>query len=329
MYEMQGPRPVRRCWLTDCSAARHCLTDHCYRIPVQDAGCPAPQPFPELPPGAVPSPDTRPECRSPGSPAVLEVIPEISIRSRHPSEAPVARPLSRFRSCLQNRYLCTRSPSESPVARLPGRFRSCPRNWLLIPGYPPGMPVARLSGRPRSFPRERYPSLAVMNFYSLNLTGHKGFLVAISRFFSHPQDTLSYPPRPPVFPPTYPQIRPQTVEFRGPGPAQGPQPASAPRLFRGPGPASAPRPLRGPSPGPFRGPGPASRPGLTPGPASGLRPALELKPGSGREAALSCRRCRRLGTIRCRLGIRRYHEDRGTAAARCRPRSRPPRVPRR
>jgi hypothetical protein len=42
MYEMQGPRPARRCWLTDCSAARHCLTDRCYRIPVQDAGCPAP-----------------------------------------------------------------------------------------------------------------------------------------------------------------------------------------------------------------------------------------------------------------------------------------------
>src|SRR5215472_3178472 len=153
MYEMQGPRPVRRCWLTDCSAARHCLTDHCYRIPVRDAGCPAPQPFPELPPGAVPSPDTRPGCRSPGSPAVPEVIPEISIRSRHPSEAPVAQLLS--------------------------RFRSCPRNWHLIPGYPPGMPVARLSGRPRSFLRERYPSLAVMNFYSLDLTRHKGFLAAI------------------------------------------------------------------------------------------------------------------------------------------------------
>ena len=175
-----------------------------------------PSRFPELPPGAVPSPDTRPGCRSPGSPAVPEIIPEISIRSRHPSEAPVARLLSRFRSYLQNWYLFTRHPSEAPVARLLSRFRSCPRNWHLIPEYPPGMPVARLSGRPRSFLRERYPSLAVMNFYSLRLTRHKSFLAAISRFFSHPQDTRSYPPRPPVFPPKYPQIRPQTVEFPGP-----------------------------------------------------------------------------------------------------------------
>jgi hypothetical protein len=56
----------------------------------------------------------------------------------------------------------------------------------------------------------------VMNFYSLRLTRHKGFLAAISRFFSHPQDTRSYPPRPAVFPPSYPQIRPQTAEFPGP-----------------------------------------------------------------------------------------------------------------
>ena len=54
MYEMQGPRPVRRCRLTDCSAARHCLTDHCYQVPVRGAGCPAPRPFSEFPPGAVP-----------------------------------------------------------------------------------------------------------------------------------------------------------------------------------------------------------------------------------------------------------------------------------
>src|SRR5215471_13261272 len=197
-------------------------------------------------------PDTRPGRRLPGSPAVPGVAPGSGTQSRYPSGVPVTRLSSRSRSHPRDQY-----PVQAPV-----RGAGCPAP-------------------------QRYPSLAVMNFYSLNLTGHKGFLVAISRFFSHPQDTLSYPPRPPVFPPTYPQIRPQTVEFRGPGPAQGPQPASAPRLFRGPGPASAPRPLRGPSPGPFRGPGPASRPGLTPGPASGLRPALELKPGSGREAALS------------------------------------------
>jgi hypothetical protein len=240
MYEMQGPRPVGRCWLTDCSAARHCLTDHCYQIPVQDAGCPAAQPFPELPPGAVPSPGTRPERRLPGSPAVSRNHPRDRIRSRYPSEAPVARLPGRFRSFPQNRYLqqvpvrgagcpdpqpfpefppesvpVTRCPSEAPVARLPGRFRSFPRNWHPIPGYPSGIPVARLPGRSRSFPRERYPSLAVMNFYSLNLTGHKSFSAVISRFFSHPQDTRGYPPRPVVFPPRYPQIRPQTVEFPG------------------------------------------------------------------------------------------------------------------
>ena len=213
MYEMQGPRPARRCWLADCSAARHCLTDRCYRIPVQDAGCPAPQPFPKLPPGPVPSPDTRPECRSPSSPAVSRSCPEISIRSRYPSEAPVTQLLSRFRSRPRNWYLFTRYPSRMPVARLPGRFRSRPRNWYLFSGDPSEAPVARLPGRSRSFPRERYPSLAVMNFYSLCLTRHKGFLAAISRFFSHPQDTRSYPPGPAVFPPSYPQIRPQTVEF--------------------------------------------------------------------------------------------------------------------
>jgi hypothetical protein len=197
-------------------------------------GCPALPDRPLLP-------DTRPGCRLPGSPAVPGVAPgtgtqfrypsgvpvtrlpsrsrscpEISIRSRYPSEAPVARLLSRFRSHPRNWYLFTRYPSEAPVARLLSRFRSRPRNWYLFSGYPSEAPVARLPGRSRSFPRERYPSLAVMNFYSLRLTRHKGFLAAISRFFSHPQDTRSYPPRPAVFPPNYPQIRPQTVEFPGP-----------------------------------------------------------------------------------------------------------------
>ena len=148
------------------SRSRSCLRDWCpVQIPVRSAGHPAPQPFPSY--------------------------PEISIRSRYPPEAPVARPL--------------------------GRFRSSPRNWYLFSGYPPEAPVARLPGRSRSFPRERYPSLAVMNFYSLHLTRHKGFLAAISRFFSHPQETRSYPPRPAVFPPRYPQIHPQIVEFPGPG----------------------------------------------------------------------------------------------------------------
>jgi hypothetical protein len=196
-------------------------------------GCPALPDRPLLP-------DTRPGCRLPGSPAVPGVAPgtgtqsrypsgvpvtrlpsrsqsypEISIRSRHPSEAPVTQLLSRFRSRLQNWYLFTRYPSRMPVARLPGRFRSCLQNWYLFSEYPSEVPVARLPGRSRSFPRERYPSLAVMNFYRLRLTRHKGFLTAISRFFGHPQDTRSYPPRPAVFPPSYPQIRPQTVEFPG------------------------------------------------------------------------------------------------------------------
>ena len=52
-----------------------------------------------------------------------------------------------------------------------------------------------------------------MNFYNLSLTWHKGFPEAISRFFGHPQDTFSYPLRLPAFPPCYPQIRPQSVEF--------------------------------------------------------------------------------------------------------------------
>src|SRR5262249_6817561 len=124
----------------------------------------------------------------------------------------------------------TRYPSRMPVARLPGRFRSCPQNWYLFSEYPSEAPVARLPGRSRSFPRERYPSLAVMNFYSLHLTRHKGFLAAISRFFSHPQDTRSYPPGPAIFPPSYPQIRPQTVEFPGPEPV--PERVPAPGVAR-------------------------------------------------------------------------------------------------
>jgi hypothetical protein len=254
MYEMQGPRPVGRCWLTDCSAARHCLTDHCYQIPVQDAGCPAAQPFRSCPQERYP---VQIPVRSAGCPAPQpfpEIIPRDRIRSRYPSEAPVARLPGRFRSFPRNRYLqqvpvrgagrpapqpfpefppesvpATRCPSETPVAQLPGRFRSFPRNWHPIPGYPSGIPVARLPGRSRSFPRERYPSLAVMNFYSLDLTRHKSFPAVISRFFGHPQDTRSYPPRRAVFPPGYPQIRPQTVEFPGPGPAPGPRSALGPR----------------------------------------------------------------------------------------------------
>ena len=214
-------------------------------------GCPALPNRPLLP-------DTRPGCRLPGSPAVPGVAPgtgtqsryqsrvpvtrlssrsrscpEISIRSRYPSEAPVSRLLSRFRGCPQNWYLFT---GTRPRRRLPGSSavsRGCPQNWYLFSGYPSEAPVARLPSRSRSFPRERYPSLAVMNFYSLSLTRHKGFLAAISRFFSHPQDTRSYPPRPAVFPPGYPQIRPQTVEFPGPSrfetraePGYGPSPGA-------------------------------------------------------------------------------------------------------
>jgi hypothetical protein len=304
MYEMQGPRPALRCWLTDCSAARHCLTDRCYRIPVQDAGCPAPQPFPELPPGPVPSPDTRPECRSPGSPAVPRVVPRsvsgpgTRPRRRLPGSSAVSGVTPRIGTCLQVSRPRRRLPGSSAVSR------GCPQNWYLFSGYPSEAPVARLPGRSRSFPRERYPSLAVMNFYSLRLTRHKGFLAAISRFFSHPQDTRSYPPRRAVFPPGYPQIRPQRVEFPGPGPV----------------------PRRGPTRGMAR----------VPEPDRGLaRFRAWLKPGSGSRAgsalggrALSCRR--RSGRIRRRCrGNRRYRGNRRTAAARCRPRSRPPRAPRR
>jgi hypothetical protein len=200
-------------------------------LPDTRPGCrlPGGPAVPELPPGAVPSPDTRPERRLPGSPAVSR---NHSPRS-HPVQVPVRgagcpapRPFPEF---PPESVPATRCPSETPVAQLPGRFRSFPRNWHPIPGYPSGIPVARLPGRSRSFPRERYPSLAVMNFYSLDLTRHKSFPAVISRFFGHPQDTRSYPPRRAVFPPGYPQIRPQTVEFPGPGPAPGPRSALGPR----------------------------------------------------------------------------------------------------
>jgi hypothetical protein len=231
------------------------------QIPVRSASRPALQPFPEVIPETVSGPDTRPKRRLPGSSAVSGVA-------------------SRIGTCYQVPVRGAGCPTPQP-------FPELPPEWYLFPGYPSGMPVARLPGRSRSFPRERYPSLAVMNFYSLDLTRHKSFPAAISRFFSHPQDTRSYPPRPAVFPPRYPQIRPQTVEFRGLG-----------RLGTWAG--------RGRLPGP----GPAL-------PRRGLS-----------------RRRRRWGTIR-RLGIRRCHGtrrchgSRRTAAARCRPRSRPLRAPRR
>jgi len=256
-------------------------------------GCPALPDRPLLP-------DTRPGCRLPGSPAVPGVAPGSGTQSRYPSGMPVTRLPSRSRSHPRDQYPVQapvrgagrpapqpfpesppelvpvyRSPSEAPVAQLLSRFRSCPRNWHLIPGYPPGMPVARLSGRPRSFLRERYPSLAVMNFYSLDLTRHKGFLAAISRFFSHPQDIRSYPPRPPVFPPTYPQIRPQTVEFPGPRAARAPEPVSGPGSLRGPEPARGQARCGDPS---------RLTAGLAPRPLGRLaaRPAPGTRAGSGR-----------------------------------------------
>jgi hypothetical protein len=142
MYEMQGPRPARRCWLADCSAARHCLTDRCYRIPVQDAGCPAPQPFPELPQGAVPSPDTRPERRSPGSPAVPGVIPrsvsgpDTRPRRRSPGSSAVSGVASGIGTCYQVPVRGAGCPTPQPfpefppelvpVFRIPVRGAGCP-----------------------------------------------------------------------------------------------------------------------------------------------------------------------------------------------------------
>jgi len=226
------------------SRSRSCPRDrYPVQIPVRSAGHPAPQPFPKLSRDQYP---VQVPVRGAGCPAPQPF----------PESPPELVPVTRY-------------PSEAPVARLLSRFRSRPQNWYLFSGYPSEVPVARLPGRSRSFLRERYPSLAVMNFYRLHLTRHKGFLAAISRFFSHPQDTRSYPPCPAVFPPSYPQIRPQTVEF----------------------------------------------------PGSELARCWCCR-------ALSCRRRCRWGRFR-RPGIRRYREDRGTAAARCRPRSRPPRAPRR
>src|ERR1700733_7709989 len=54
-----------------------------------------------------------------------------------------------------------------------------------------------------------------MNLYSVRVTWHKGFGRTFSRFFGHPQDTRSYPPRPALFPPRCPQDYPQTVEQAG------------------------------------------------------------------------------------------------------------------
>jgi hypothetical protein len=136
MYEMQGPHPALRRWLTDCSAARRYLADHCYQIPARSAGCPIPQPFPEFPPELVPGPDTRPGRRSPGSPAVLE-WPEIDICSD-------TRP--RFR-----------------LPEFPAVSRSCPQERYPF-RYPPEVPVARPLSRSRSSPRDRYPSLVVKEF---------------------------------------------------------------------------------------------------------------------------------------------------------------------
>jgi hypothetical protein len=145
MYEMQGPRPVGRCWLTDCSAARHCLTDHCYQIPVQDAGCPAAQPFRSCPQERYP---VQIPVRSAGCPAPQpfpEIIPRDRIRSRYPSEAPVARLLSRFRSFPRNRYLL---PGARPRRRLP----SFPAVSGVSPGigtrFPDTRPEFRLPGFP-------------------------------------------------------------------------------------------------------------------------------------------------------------------------------------
>jgi hypothetical protein len=184
MYEMQGPRPARRCWLTDCSAARHCPTDHCYQIPVQDAGCPTAQPFPGLPPRAVPSPGTRPERRSPGSPAVSRNHPRDRIRSRYPSEALVTRLLSRLRSFLRNRYLqqvpvrdsgrpapqpFPEFPPESvPIYQVPVRGAGCPAPQPL-PEFPPeSVPDSRIpvrnSGCPASRPFSEFPPGAVPVF---------------------------------------------------------------------------------------------------------------------------------------------------------------------
>jgi len=92
-----------------------------------------------------------------------------------------------------------------------------------------GEPIAQLLSAPRppplpdAYPRRRFPGspavpgsprvclrlAAVMNFYSLSLTRHKGFRQGVSRFFGHPQDIYHYPPRFEVFPPHRPQGYPQ------------------------------------------------------------------------------------------------------------------------
>jgi hypothetical protein len=159
MYEMQGPRPARRRWLTDCSAARRCLTDRCYRIPVRDAGCPAPQPFPELPPEAVPSPDTRLGCRSPGSPAVPRSHP----RDQYPVQPPVrgaGRPAPQPFPELP--------PELVPVHQAPVRGTGCPAPQP-FPESPPELAPdsripARNAGRPALRSSSEFPPGAVSVF---------------------------------------------------------------------------------------------------------------------------------------------------------------------
>ena len=76
---------------------------------------------------------------------------------------------------------------------------------------PDARPKRRFPGPPAvpGSPRVSLRRAAVMKFYSLCLTRHKGFPEAVSRFFSRPQDICHYPPRLAVFPPTHPQDYPQ------------------------------------------------------------------------------------------------------------------------
>jgi hypothetical protein len=269
MYEMQGPRPVGRCWLTDCSAARHCLTDHCYQIPVQDAGCPAAQTFRSCPQYRYPSgapvarlpsrfpksfpeiasgPGTRPRRRLPGSPAVSGVSPGIGTCYQVPvrdAGCPASRPFPEF------------PPELAPDSRIPVRNSGCPASRPFSE-FPPGA-VPVFSGdeflQPRPDPAQEFSRSNFKIFWSS--TGH-------------------------------------------------------PKLSPAPS---------GISTG-------VSTDSSTDSGISGAWTGSRAQVGPRPETPLSCRR--RWATIRRRChGIRRYRENRRTAAARCRPRSRPPRAPRR
>jgi hypothetical protein len=194
---------------------------------------------------------------------------------------------------------CNRYPSGAPVARLLSRFRSFPRNRYLLPGARPGAGCPA----PRPFP-EFPPELAPDSRIPVRNSGCPAF-----RPFSE------FPPGAvPVF---------SGDEFLQPRPDPAQEfSRSNFKIFW----SSTGHPELSPVPtGISTG---VSTDSSTDSRISRAWTGSRAQAAPGPGTPLSCRR--RWATIRRRChGIRRYREIRRTAAARCRPRSRPPRAPRR